>query len=315
MSRVEDTRINSWKEIAAYLRVDIRTARRWAQERGLPLRRIPGEGRRAVFAYASEIDAWLRSGNQPRPVLSESGLPEADVATGEERSRSDAVLKADPDAGLSRNNSEWTRNVPALRIAILAVAVLVVAVVLVVRLSSSDIAKVFARLLPGLMPRSSQVTRIDSVSPIHADTIQTIVIRGQGFGPIPGTIRMDSAGGVDTLAGSNQTSLVIANLGDDAHRWTAGRAGEVNACEISVRLESWSDSQIVLSGFSGPIGSRCGDKYQLVAGDRLEIGVFGSLNQCGPGGIPNCPDEVRNGHIGLFRSQVLPASTAERSCR
>jgi excisionase family DNA binding protein len=50
MSRVEDTRINSWKEIAAYLRVDIRTARRWAQERGLPLRRIPGEGRRAVFA-------------------------------------------------------------------------------------------------------------------------------------------------------------------------------------------------------------------------------------------------------------------------
>jgi len=172
-----------------------------------------------------------------------------------------------------------------------------------------------ARILPGFVTHSSQVTRIDSVSPIYAETIQTLVIRGQGFGPRPGTIHMDSGGGVDTLAGSNQTSLVIANLGQGPHHWTAGRASEVNACEISVKLESWSDSQIVLSGFSGPIGSGCGEKYQIAAGDPIEIGVFGPLNQCGPGGIPNCPEEVRNGHIGVFQSQVLPSATREHPCR
>ncbi|MGC1686207.1 MAG: helix-turn-helix domain-containing protein [Candidatus Acidiferrales bacterium] len=313
MSRAEDTRFDSWKEISGYLRVDIRTARRWAQERGLPVHRIPGEGRRAVYAYASEIDEWLRSDNRPRPDLSESGLSPGDVATSAERSRSGTRLNGASDVGLTLNSSRWTRNDPAFRIAMLALAVLVVGLAL--RLSSSGIAEVFARLLPGFVTHSSQVTRIDSVSPIHAEAIQTIVIRGQGFGPRPGTIRMNSEGGVDTLAGSNQTSLVIANLGDGMHRWTAGRASEVNACEISVRLESWSDSQIVLSGFSGPIGSRCGEKYQIVAGDRLEFGVFGPLNQCGPGGIPNCPGEVRNGHIGLIQAEVLPSTTAERSCR
>jgi hypothetical protein len=108
---------------------------------------------------------------------------------------------------------------------------------------------------------------------------------------------------------------VIANMGEGSHRWTAGRASEVNSCEINIRLDEWSDSQIVISGFSGPIGSGCGEKYQFEAGDRLEIGVFGPLNQCGPGGIPNCPEEVRNGHIGVFQSQVLPSATREHRCR
>jgi hypothetical protein len=124
---------------------------------------------------------------------------------------------------------------------------------------------------------------------------------------------MDHNGGVDTFAGSERTSLVIADTGHDAHRWAAGRASEVNSCEISLRLESWTDSQIVLSGFAGPIGSSCGEKYQLAAGDHLEIAVFGPLNECGPGGVPNCPGEVGNGHIGVFRTEVLP-STEDHTC-
>jgi hypothetical protein len=52
-------RLDSWKEIAAYLRRDERTAIRWEKDRGLPVRRVPGGKRQAVFAYASELDAWL----------------------------------------------------------------------------------------------------------------------------------------------------------------------------------------------------------------------------------------------------------------
>jgi hypothetical protein len=61
MSRPDDTRLDSWKEIAAYLGHDIRTVRRWEKERSLPVYRVPGGGRAAVYAFRGEIDSWLRN--------------------------------------------------------------------------------------------------------------------------------------------------------------------------------------------------------------------------------------------------------------
>jgi hypothetical protein len=52
-------RLDSWKEIAAHLGRNERTAIRW-EKRGLPVHRVPGGQRQAVFAYTQEIDAWLR---------------------------------------------------------------------------------------------------------------------------------------------------------------------------------------------------------------------------------------------------------------
>jgi tetratricopeptide (TPR) repeat protein len=57
----QETRLDGWKEIAAYLGRGERTVKRWEARRGLPTHRIPGEGRRSVFAYAAELDEWLRS--------------------------------------------------------------------------------------------------------------------------------------------------------------------------------------------------------------------------------------------------------------
>ncbi len=56
------TRLDSWKEIAEYIGRDLRTAIRWEKEKGLPVRRVPGGKRQAVFAYRAEIDAWLGNG-------------------------------------------------------------------------------------------------------------------------------------------------------------------------------------------------------------------------------------------------------------
>jgi TolB-like protein/Flp pilus assembly protein TadD len=52
-------RLDSWKEIADYLRRDVRTAIRWEKEKGLPVHRIPGGSRHSVFAFANEIDDWM----------------------------------------------------------------------------------------------------------------------------------------------------------------------------------------------------------------------------------------------------------------
>ena len=51
-------RLASWKEIAAYLRREVRTVIRWEKERGLPVHRVPGGQGGSVFAFADELDKW-----------------------------------------------------------------------------------------------------------------------------------------------------------------------------------------------------------------------------------------------------------------
>ena len=60
LSSASNARIDSWKEIAAYLGRDVRTAIRWEKDKGLPVHRVPGGQRKAVFAYTAELDAWLK---------------------------------------------------------------------------------------------------------------------------------------------------------------------------------------------------------------------------------------------------------------
>ena len=52
-------RLDSWKEIAEYLKRDVRTVIRWERDKALPVHRVPGGQRKAVFAYTHEVDAWL----------------------------------------------------------------------------------------------------------------------------------------------------------------------------------------------------------------------------------------------------------------
>jgi tetratricopeptide (TPR) repeat protein len=54
-------RLDTWKEIGAFFGRDERTVKRWENTRGLPVHRVPGEGRANVFAYTGELTAWLQS--------------------------------------------------------------------------------------------------------------------------------------------------------------------------------------------------------------------------------------------------------------
>ena len=51
-------RLDSWKEIAAYLKKEVRTVQRWEKSSGLPVRRLAHGKQGTVFAYKSELDAW-----------------------------------------------------------------------------------------------------------------------------------------------------------------------------------------------------------------------------------------------------------------
>jgi TRAP transporter TAXI family solute receptor len=52
-------RLDSWKEIAAYLKRDVATARRWEKRERLPVHRHHHEKLGSVYAYPAELDAWL----------------------------------------------------------------------------------------------------------------------------------------------------------------------------------------------------------------------------------------------------------------
>jgi Tol biopolymer transport system component len=63
------TRLESWKEIGAYLQRDATTARRWEKEEGLPVHRHTHKSRSSVYAFPSEIDAWRATRKvAPEPV-------------------------------------------------------------------------------------------------------------------------------------------------------------------------------------------------------------------------------------------------------
>ena len=56
---LQQDRLDSWKQIAAYLGRSERTVRRWHQSEGLPVHRHVHQERGSVWAYAQELDDWL----------------------------------------------------------------------------------------------------------------------------------------------------------------------------------------------------------------------------------------------------------------
>src|SRR6266436_5517226 len=56
----DEPRLESWGEIAAYLRREIRTVQRWERYQGLPVRRLQIGKLGSVYAYRSELDKWYR---------------------------------------------------------------------------------------------------------------------------------------------------------------------------------------------------------------------------------------------------------------
>jgi TolB-like protein/Flp pilus assembly protein TadD len=57
-AEAQGRRLESWKEVAAYLGRDITTVRRWEKREGLPVHRLHHSHLGSVYAYTAELDAW-----------------------------------------------------------------------------------------------------------------------------------------------------------------------------------------------------------------------------------------------------------------
>ena len=78
-------RLDSWKEIAAYLGRGIRTVQRWEREEGLPVHRLAHEKRGSIYARREELAAWWESRRLTLAAPSTSDAVDAPVAPRLER--------------------------------------------------------------------------------------------------------------------------------------------------------------------------------------------------------------------------------------
>ena len=61
MAAADEDRLDSWKEIAAYLKRDVTTVQRWERREAMPVRRHLHDKLGSVYAYRTELDAWAQS--------------------------------------------------------------------------------------------------------------------------------------------------------------------------------------------------------------------------------------------------------------
>ena len=55
-AQAKERRLESWGEIASYLRREIRTVQRWEKNLALPIHRLAVGKLSSVYAYPSELD-------------------------------------------------------------------------------------------------------------------------------------------------------------------------------------------------------------------------------------------------------------------
>ena len=84
-------RLDSWKEIAAYLKRDVTTVQRWEKREGMPVHRHLHDKVGSVYASRVELDAWVRSRN---PSSQENGNGAAALALPAPRRRRRSTVRA-----------------------------------------------------------------------------------------------------------------------------------------------------------------------------------------------------------------------------
>src|ERR1700761_3603643 len=74
-------RLDSWKAVAAYLKRDVTTVQRWERREGMPVHRHLHDKQGSVYAFRSELDAWVQGrragvgaeGESQRQLVGQSG--------------------------------------------------------------------------------------------------------------------------------------------------------------------------------------------------------------------------------------------------
>ena len=104
-------RLDSWKEIAAYLNRDVTTVQRWEKREGMPVHRHVHAKRGSVYALSTELDAWLQGRRESLVEVEEE--PEAKAPT---------VAEADHRQRATLETSRWLALSGAILLALVTIS-------------------------------------------------------------------------------------------------------------------------------------------------------------------------------------------------
>ena len=121
---------------------------------------------------------------------------------------------------------------------------------------------------------------ISEVSPITDERLQTITIRGTGFGDVQPQVSYLSDGSVSMVGSSDSPGaggtpvMRVQNLPMIGEYWQAGVSDLVSmgSCVIGIFLAKWSDTEIILGGFGDGL-VRC-SQWNLNVGDQMRFTVI-----------------------------------------
>ena len=138
---------------------------------------------------------------------------------------------------------------------------------------------------------------VTMVSPIVSQQFQTIIISGSGFG---------------TLQAYNGNSSYI-RITDLTSGWSAGNSescGPIYGCPdpVSLTISSWTDSQIIIVGFTGGYGNGKG-QYTLNPGDHTELYIWNPRTDVGPATYENVVQAATGGSTGTSSSCASSSGT------
>ena len=99
-----EDRLDSWKEIAAYLNRDVTTVQRWEKREGMPVHRHLHDKLGSVYAWRAELDAWARGRNLPAAPENGNGAPLPGPA------------ELAPGSAISTTKTRWTIVLPLVAV-------------------------------------------------------------------------------------------------------------------------------------------------------------------------------------------------------
>lgn len=236
----------------------------------------PGESHgdfdsRMNFAVRKLRDALGDDAEHPRYVQTVRNAGYRFIAPVREQQTHSSILPNLKGRSISNGSGALSKPTPGLRLgrgglflALVMTVLVAAAVVLALRQRTPGQLLAAEAKAPASTTNVEYEPRIDSVTAIMPQARQRIVITGRGFGLHVPYVHTDSP------------YLAIRDL--SAH-WAAGRIVPHNSDEVMLDVDRWTDTEIVVSGFSGDYGL---NGWRLSAGDELEVAIWNPQSGAGP---------------------------------
>jgi TolB-like protein/Flp pilus assembly protein TadD len=194
-----ERRLESWGEIATYLRREIRTVQRWERNLGLPVHRLSVGKQSSVFAYPSELDKWFREREsrlkEDKDDDTSTRSPEIPNGTTNPEARGERNPDENAEQRRVRRRALWLSGLAFLIVAGVLVARFTVSVQPRVSVAQGDKLRLFVRPFKTIAGDASQaeftegltsemITRLGRIEPKHLGVIAPTSSQQLGGKPI-----------------------------------------------------------------------------------------------------------------------------------